>query len=138
MPKPIPGEVYIVEDENYLSQIALRAYGGASLWPQIFQANQSQLRSGDPDLIFKNEQLFIPLDSALELLKTQVSEAVLPDKAPDDLTLIIDNLEIAKDSARILRTIDTVADAWTSSLPCLSFSSDSTAYLLFSTGSWGI
>jgi len=116
MPNPIPGKTYIVQDENSLSQVAQRAYGDATLWPKIFKANQSQLRSGDPDVIFPGEQIFIPLDSGLEQLKTQVSETTLSNKAPDELTLILDGLEVPVDSCRILRTMDTVADGWTASL----------------------
>lgn len=116
MPKPIPGKQYTVEDENSLSQIAARAYGDEKLWPRIWSANQFILRSGDPDLIFPGEVISIPVLPERQKLKTAVSDPVIPGKDKDDMTIVIDGLEIKSMNSRVVRTMDTAADAWSASL----------------------
>jgi prophage tail gpP-like protein len=116
MPKPIPGQQYTVGDEDSLSQISLRAYGDAQYWPRIFAANQTTLRSGNPDTIFPGEILRIPLISERQLLKTEISDQELSGKEPDDMTLVLDGLEVPLRAGKGIRTIDTVADGWTGSL----------------------
>ena len=116
MPKPIPGKQYTIEDENSLSQVSARAYGDGKYWTRIFAANQSTLKSGDPDLIFPGEIIFIPLLSERELLKTQISDVSLTGKDPDAMTLVLDGLEVPLTAGKVLRTMDTVADGWSGSL----------------------
>ena len=112
MPKPTPGKNYTVVDENSLSQVALRAYGDATLWPRVWNANQTTLKSGDPDLIFPGEVLVIP-----RLPERTPAETPLANKAPDDLTLTIDSLEIPTENFRMIRTMHTAADQWTATIP---------------------
>ena len=116
MAKPIPGKQYTIQDENSLSQIAARAYGDEKLWPRIWSANQFILKSGDPDLIFPGEVISIPVLPERQKLKTAVTDPVIPGKDPDDMTIIIDGLEIKSMSSRIVRTMDTAADAWSASI----------------------
>ena len=116
MAKPIPGKQYTIQDENSLSQIAARAYGDETLWPRIWSANQFILRSGDPNLIFPGEVISIPVLPERQKLKTAVTDPVIPGKEKDDMTIIIDGLEIKSTSTRIVRTMDTAADAWSASL----------------------
>lgn len=116
MPKPIPGKQYTIEDENSLSQIAARAYGDQTLWPRIWSANQFKLKSGDPNVIFPGEVIAIPLLPEREQLKTDVSDPVIPGKDKDDLTIMIDGLEVKSMSSRIVRTMDTGADGWSASI----------------------
>lgn len=111
MPKPIPGKQYTVRDENTLSQIALRAYGRADYWPRIWSANQSALRSGDPDLIFPGEVIIIPEIPEREAPVTGLE----PDL--DKITIEVDGLELEMQGKRIVRTMDTMADAWSGRLP---------------------
>jgi len=116
LPKPIPGKQYTIQDENSLSQIAARAYGDEKLWPRIWSANQFILKSGDPDLIFPGEVISIPVLPERQKLKTAVTDPVIPGKDPDDMTIIIDGLEIKSMGSRIIRTMDTAADAWSASI----------------------
>jgi len=108
MAKPTPGKEYTVQDENSLSQVSLRAYGDATLWPRIWNANQTVLRSGDPDIIFPGEVLVIP-----RLPERAAQKSPLANKSPDEITLTIDGLEIPTESFRLLRTMDTAADQYT-------------------------
>jgi len=112
MPKPTPGKQYTIEDENTLSQVARRAYGNGNHWPRIWRANQSALRSGNPDLIFPGETIFIP-----ELAELQRATADLANQEPDGLSIIIDGLAIIPTATKIVRTMDTTSDAWTAVLP---------------------
>lgn len=119
MPKPTPGKSYTIQDENTLSQIAARAYGDQELWPRIWSANQFNLKSDDPNIIFPGEVISIPLLPEREQLKTEVTDPVIPGKEKDDLTIVIDGLEVKSLGARIVKTMDTAADAWSATIEWL-------------------
>jgi len=112
MPKPTPGKQYTIEDETSLSQVARRAYGNGNHWPRIWRANQSNLKSGNPDIIFPGEVIFIP-----ELAELQRAAADLSNREPDELSIVVDGLEITPTATKIIRTMDTTSDAWTATLP---------------------
>lgn len=115
--KPVPGRKYTIQDENSLSQIAARAYGDFTLWPRIWAANQSQLRSGDPNLIFPGEVVIIPLLPERESVKSSTAEQSLPGKEKDEVTILLDGLEVKSDGTKIIRTMDTAADGWSAVIP---------------------
>ena len=112
MPSPTPGKQYTIEDETTLSQVARRAYGNGNHWPRIWRANQSNLKSGDPNLIFPGEIIFIP-----ELAELRRAAADLANQEPDGLSIIIDGLAIIPTATKIVLTMDTTSDAWTATLP---------------------
>lgn len=116
MSKPIPGKQYTVQSGDTLSIISKRAYGDAKYYTRIKAANQSNLRSSDPDTIFPGQVLNIPVIAENEIFKTALSKTI-SGKSKDDVTVIIDGLEIKMQSTRILKTMDTVADAWSGTLP---------------------
>jgi prophage tail gpP-like protein len=111
MSKPIPGRQYVVQDEDTLSQIAVRAYGRADYWPRIWRANQSALRSGDPNLIFPGEVIIIPE------IPERETDVRGPDAPPDKITVEIGGQGVELRAKRIIRTMDTAADAWSGTLP---------------------
>lgn len=112
MPKPIPGKQYTIVDENSLSQVSRRAYGTLNHWPRIWRANQSALRSGDPDLIFPGEIIYIP--EIAELLR---EEPDISNRQPDEITIVIDGMEIRYSSTRVMLTMDTASDGATATMP---------------------
>jgi prophage tail gpP-like protein len=112
MPKPTPGKQYTIQDEDSLSQVARRAYGNYIHWPRIWRANQSALRSGDPDLIYPGEVIYIP-----ELGELARNDKGLANQGADDLLIVIDGLEIRSTASRVMLTMDTASDGWTASLP---------------------
>lgn len=112
MPKPTPGKQYTIQDENSLSQVSRRAYGTFTHWPRIWRANQSALRSGDPDLIFPGEIIYIP-----ELAELLRDEPDINNREPDELSIVIDGIEIRYSAARVMLTMDTASDGWTATLP---------------------
>lgn len=111
MSKPIPGKQYAIVDEDTLSQVSRRAYGSAGYWPVIWRANQSRLRSGNPDLIYPGEIVFIP-----EIPELKAQDRPLARKDADELSIVIDGLEIKSYSSRVMLTMDTASDGWTTSL----------------------
>lgn len=113
--KPIPGKQYMVVSGDTLSSISKRAYGDSKYSSRIRKANQSNLKSDDPDIIFVGEVLNIPVIAENEVLRQVMS--TISGKASDDLTVIIDGLEIKMQSTRILKTIDTISDGWSAVLP---------------------
>lgn len=112
MPNPTPGKQYTIQDENTLSQVARRAYGNASHWPRIWRANQSALRSNNPDLIFPGEIIFIP--EIAELLRDAPD---ISNREPGELSIVLDGIEIRSTAARVALTMDTMSDGWTVTLP---------------------
>jgi prophage tail gpP-like protein len=117
MPKPIPGKPYTIVSGDTLSGIATRAYGIPSKSRDIYAANETVLKSGDPDLIFPGEVIWVPPDASLEKVKNEtVREKNLSGKEPNEFTLLIDDVEFPVDSGRVLRTVDTMADGWTASI----------------------
>ena len=111
MSRPTPGKSYTIVDEDSLSQVASRAYGNAQQWPRIYRANQSALRSGNPNLIYPGEVIFIP--EIGELLRATPD---ISNREPDELTIVLDGIEIVTSSARVMLTMDTASDGWTGSL----------------------
>ena len=57
---PIQGQLYTVQQGDTLTGISVTAYGTASQWQAIYQANRKALRSGNPDLIYPGETIFLP------------------------------------------------------------------------------
>lgn len=55
-----PDRTYTVVSGDSLSRIAMRVYGKASRWPEIFEANRDQLT--DPDRIYPGQVLKLPAD----------------------------------------------------------------------------
>ncbi len=113
---PVPGQQYTVQVGDTLSSIAARAYGIGSLWPTIKQANQSSLKSSDPDAIFPGEIINIPLLPEIEAFKAEQVKNRFTNKAKDELTILIAGREIKSQAARIIRTIHTATDSWTATL----------------------
>lgn len=116
MSEPIAGKQYTVISGDTLSGIAQRAYGRGSQWPKIFKANQMKLKSGDPDLIYPGEIIFIPELVDEKKMKRDITGDTLDGREADNFTLIIDGIEIPVESGKVLRTMDTAADGWTASI----------------------
>lgn len=58
-PEPAsPSQVYVVRDGDTLWSIAQRFYGDGFMWPQIYDANKSQIH--DPNEIYQGQKLTIP------------------------------------------------------------------------------
>jgi prophage tail gpP-like protein/LysM repeat protein len=111
MPKPTPGVPYVIVHGDNLSHIALKAYGRASKWKDIWKANSGTLRSGNPNLIFPGEVLRIPSDD-IAMPDEETGADVLPDKGPNEFTLLIDGEEVNVEQGSCVTSIDSVADGW--------------------------
>lgn len=117
MSKAVAGKPYTVVSGDTLSGISKQAYGDGTKWRLIWKANQTVLRSGDPNKIYPGEVINIPpnpIENAIaEELDTFGSDVTISGKQPDDMTLIIDGTELLIQAGRVVRTMDTCADAWT-------------------------
>lgn len=117
MPKPTAGREYTIVSGDTLSHIAAAAYGDGTQWRRIWRANQTRLRSGDPDLIYPGEVIVIPGQAPeIEAIERELSAGSLSGKDLDDFTLIIDGAEFPVITGRVLRSLDTAADGWTATL----------------------
>jgi Dyp-type peroxidase family len=57
---PTPGKFYVVKDDDFLFNIAERAYGDGNLFAVIYEANRDVI-GDDPNVIINGQRLFIPL-----------------------------------------------------------------------------
>lgn len=113
MPKAIAGASYVIVKGDTLWGISGQAYGNVRRWPEIWQANKSTLSSGDPDLIFPGEIIFIPGDVPIVIDVEEDSELLPgPEVDPNGVILVIDGQEVKVEAARVLRTMDTGSDKW--------------------------
>jgi prophage tail gpP-like protein len=118
MPKPIPGQQWTVGPGDSLESLSVRAYGNRAFWPRIWKANQNRLRSSNPNIIFDGEVILIPELTEQKTLvgeqevRTAFSALTIKGKGKDDFTLLVDDIEIPVESGRVIRTMDTAADAW--------------------------
>jgi len=116
MPKAVAGAPYTIVAGDDLAGIAKQAYGDGRRWREIYAANESVLRSGNPQIIFPGEVINIPGDAIAEVAELDLFGLALPrleGKDPDDFTIIINDQEIPVMSGRAFRAADTAATGWT-------------------------
>ena len=114
MPKPTPGRKYTIVVGDNLSRISSAAYGTPRDWRKIWKANKATLRSGDPNLIFPGEVIFIPGQVDVEEIEQEArGEDRISGKDKDDFTVIVDGREIPCVDGKAFRAIDTAADGFT-------------------------
>jgi prophage tail gpP-like protein len=110
--QPTPGKQYTIQDENTLSLVAQRAYGDATYWIRIWNANQTILRSGDPNLIFPGETVLIPL-----LPERQLPPSPAGNQDHNGIFLNLDGRIIRPMTARLIRSMDLVANGFQVTIP---------------------
>ena len=107
---------YTVKSGDTLSKIAGEQYGQTEKWTTIYKANQTTLKSGDPNLIFPGEVIIIPeLSERVKLKNEQIAKS-LENADKNSYKLIINDLKIPVQAFTITRTMDTAADGWTASI----------------------
>jgi len=113
MARPTPGKQYTIVTGDNLTKIATIAYGDGTKWPKIYNANQTRLKSGDPNLIFPGEVILIP---KLSELKNLEDGDIVEKEGRDKVRMIINDTDIPFQAISIFRTMDTAADGWESSI----------------------
>lgn len=113
MSRPVPGGIYTTKQDDTLSSIAAIAYGDQEQWPLIFNANQTTLRSTDPNVIFPDEILIIPEQVEIREAK---EDLIKKSKPVDDFQIEINGRFIPIIAGSIIRTMDTAADAWSATI----------------------
>jgi prophage tail gpP-like protein len=116
MVKPVPGRPYTIVPGDNLSKIAAAAYGNPREWRTIWKANKAKLRSGNPNLIFPGEILWLP-EQNVPVEDEDEAPDRLEGKEPDDFTIIVEGLEIPVVDGKAFRSIDTVADGFSATIP---------------------
>lgn len=119
MPKPVPGRPYTIVAGDNLSRIAAAAYGSPREWRKIWKANKATLRSGDPNLIFPGEVLWLP-EQVIEVEPEEAQDDTrerIEGKDPGDFTIIVEGMEIPVVDGRAFRSMDTAADGFTATIP---------------------
>ncbi len=105
--KPIPGSIYTTEDGDNLSLIAQRTWGIKSKWKDIHAVNP-QIKN--PNVIRPGYEITIPgSDQKIELPQ-------ITNKKTESFTLISGGNEIPVMAGKVIRTMDTFADAWSATL----------------------
>ena len=113
---PTAGKQYKIKPGDELNKIASIAYGQPDLWPKIYNANQTTLKSNDPDLIFPGEIILIPSLTELTKLKNERIKKTLEKQGKDSIKLIIGDFDVKFQEISITRTMDTCADGWQASI----------------------
>jgi len=120
MPKATAGVPYVVISGDNLSRLASQAYGDPAKWRLIWKANQNTLKSDNPNLIYPGEILQIPtnpVEAAVSQALGLTEKEYLEGAEWDDFTLFVDGTRFLVESARVIRTMDTVSDGWSARLP---------------------
>jgi LysM repeat protein len=117
MSKPVPGTKYTIVKNDTLWDIAAAAYGTGRKYTVIWEANKSSLRSGDPNLIYPGEVLWIPNDTEMDAARAELPRAA-PVSNTDHGSMVvkINDKEFAVESGNVLRTFDTAADGFTATM----------------------
>ena len=89
MAVPTQGKQYTIITGDTLERIATISYGDSTKWRKIYNANQTRLKSGDPNLIYPTEVINIPID---EIVPATPDELVGKDL--NDLTLKVEDREV--------------------------------------------
>lgn len=94
--------------------IAKAAFGNPWRFQDIFEANKSTLRSGDPWWIYPGEVLIIPPGPELGITEELVEDdsELLPDADPDDVQLVIEGTRVKAENFTLFRAIDKGAATW--------------------------
>ena len=113
MPKAVQGKQYKVAKGDTLYDLAAEAYGQPRKWPTIWQANSQVLRSGDPNLIFPGEVIYIPFDKEEEARKRELREQDIKGRVVSDFAVFIGGKEvIGIESGKFSLAINRAAAQW--------------------------
>lgn len=102
--KATPGKEFTAKTNRTVEDVAVEAYGKTGKAPAIWGANPGLESNGE---IPKHTRLIIP---------PTLHHADLTGKGPEDLTVVIDGLEVPMLACKICRTMDTCADGWAGSI----------------------
>ena len=109
-------KIIIVKPGDTLSKISRVEYGTSTKYMLIFSANP-QLKSGDPNVIFPGEQLYIPDDPA-QALADQQKQKTLNTENIDDISVFINGTSIPlPDDYEIETFFDTLVDRYQFNFP---------------------
>jgi prophage tail gpP-like protein len=112
--KPKAGQSYTIVSGDTLWDIANAVYGAGSKYRIIWDANKSNLRSGDPNRIYPGELLWIPEDpDRIEDVPTRDDEGSRDIKPDSPLSIYINGDKYNPVKATVIRTFDTCSDGWT-------------------------
>lgn len=111
--RPTPGFLYKVKSGDWISKLAAAAYGNDQRWPLIEQANSNFSTTdeigGVPQTFFQpGNIIYIPI---LPGKDNEYNDSI-PNRDKDEFTIMLDNIELPIESARLMRTMDTISDGW--------------------------
>lgn len=109
--RPTPGKLWTADEDTDLEEIAARAYGDPKKASLIWGANKSRITS----VVRKGESVVLP--PSLVLGGSVRAPETLPDKDPNEMTVIVNGIELRLTAMRLIRTMDTAADAWSGTMP---------------------
>jgi prophage tail gpP-like protein len=110
---PVQGKQYVIQSGDTLTLIASRAYGNPSKWKTIYNANQTVLKSSNPNLVYPGEIIFIPKGEQKQKDDTAAKKNNVQNKLATDYTSIINGKEVHLMNNRFCRGIDLLAYSWT-------------------------
>lgn len=113
---PIQGQQYTIKSGDTLIKIASRAYGNPALWSKIYRANETVLRSSDPDEIYPGEVIFIPLSEEKQEAQAAQKSAGITGKNTTDWTVIISGRQVPLMNNKFVVGINYLCRSWSGEL----------------------
>lgn len=112
--RPVAGETYTIVRGDTLWDIASIVYGSGWKYQIIWDANKSNLRSGDPNLIYPGERLWVPPDPDRDETASDAKsdKSYTVDTPEDALSVFLRGEPYRPVTATVTRTFDTCADGW--------------------------
>lgn len=101
--KPQQGQQFIVQKDGTVEEIATEAYGDPTKSYLVWGANTLATNT-----VKRGDALIIP---------GEPPAVKISGKEADQMTVLIDGIEIPMESVRVVRTMDTGADGWVGTMP---------------------
>jgi len=98
---------HTVKAGDTLSKIATRFYGDPSRWPEIHAANAARVLEEDNYALTVGRKLLIPTENVAP---------VITGRDKDDLTILVDGVELKVLSAKIIKGLSMAVSAWTAEI----------------------
>lgn len=101
------GTYYTAEKDDTFESISILAYGTS--------AKAFLIKSANDPYIFTGQQIFIPKDTLVQALESNIE--LKRNAGRDVMTLLIDGKEIQISNGKLARSMDSVLDAWSATIP---------------------
>jgi prophage tail gpP-like protein len=109
-PVSLQGTTYIIKPNDYLRKLAVIAYGDEMKWTKIWNANT--FRSGNSELIFPGEVIYIPKLEETKEAERKIKENAAGNRGPGTVMFMLGGREVLTKQGRFACGFDVMASSW--------------------------